>query len=606
MKRINILLVFVVLIISACKKPKLAGNESTGEGLVGFNVKMPASGTIILLNSATPNATIDISWNASTPGLHTAPIYRWIAALKTTGSLDAPLLSILANNAGKDNKLTLTHKQLDDALKAAGINEGVKTELKWTIQATNESVTIKSTDEFNITITRFQDGATPFFLLGPLSSITPFAMDPGSTTKTLSFNWTKSLPAKVSSGIKYKVIFIERKLDTDGKEIAPDFTHPLFSIQSDNNGADTICTVNYKQISDTLNIKGLTNLSLPTGLLWTVVATSGTWNQQSDYINKIVLLREVRLYMPGSYQTTTGNGTNWTPADAPELIRDLRTGLINNMYYTYIWLPANTEFKITEGRSWDVNYGTSSSTDIAKNGDNFKVNSAGVYRISINRETLKYDIRIGRMGFVGGAIPGVGWNPPNVFPTAAMSYISKGRFIGIGMFNADGWKMIDNDQWNDGSKTVSETRSYGSTGPSGSTLVVNGADNMPNITKPGFYRVIWNGSDVNNIKYDTSSATEMRIVGDGINGTPAWDPANSPQMTYLNNGKWQIITKMIPGKNFKFLSGDAWGAFDYEDNGNGTIRWDGSTNMTVPLGIDATKNCTIILDEYTQQWSITQ
>ena len=30
-------------------------------------------------------------------------------------------------------------------------------------------------------------------------------------------------------------------------------------------------------------------------------------------------------------------------------------------------------------------------------------------------------------------------------------------------------------------------------------------------------RVIWDGRDVNNIKYFNSPATEMRLVGDGIN-----------------------------------------------------------------------------------------
>jgi len=180
----------------------------------------------------------------------------------------------------------------------------------------------------------------------------------------------------------------------------------------------------------------------------------------------------LRFYLPGGYQSSTGNGNDWDPSSAPELIRDLRTGLLNNMYYIYIWLPANAEFKVTQGRAWDINYGGSNG-NLEKNGGNFKVDHDGVYRISIDRSSMKYDIRDGRMGFVGGAT-GAGWNPPNVFPNYAMGLATTDLFVGITDFTADGWKMIDNDQWNDGSNTVTETRSYGSNGGDGSTMEVNG------------------------------------------------------------------------------------------------------------------------------------
>ena len=61
--------------------------------------------------------------------------------------------------------------------------------------------------------------------------------------------------------------------------------------------------------------------------------------------------------MPGNYQAATGNGIDWDAATAPEFIRDLRPAALNKLYYMYIYLPAGAEFKITQGRSWDVNYG---------------------------------------------------------------------------------------------------------------------------------------------------------------------------------------------------------------------------------------------------------
>src|SRR5258705_3657763 len=118
--------------------------------------------------------------------------------------------------------------------------------------------------------------------------------------------------------------------------------------------------------------------------------------------------------MPGSYQTATGNGTDWTPGDAPELIRDLRSSVFNKLYYIYIYLPAGAKFIFTQGRSWDMNFGGSGGTLVPVGAD-IGVTTAGFYRISIDVVSLKYDINQGRMGFVGDAT-GAEWMTPNVVP----------------------------------------------------------------------------------------------------------------------------------------------------------------------------------------------
>lgn len=314
----------------------------------------------------------------------------------------------------------------------------------------------------------------------------------------------------------------------------------------------------------------------------------------------------LRFYLPGSYQSARGYGNDWTPATAPEFIRDLRPAVLNKLYYMYIYLPAGAEFKVTQGRSWDVNYGGSGG-NLSSIGANLTVSAAGFYRISIDAEKMKYDIREGRMGFVGGAT-GAGWDPPGVFPNYAMGAAADNLFVGITTFTSGGWKLIDNNSWNSGSNTADETRSYGSTGPSGSILEVNGA-NMPDITTPGRYRVIWDGRDPNNVKYEMSPATEMRLVGDGINmaGVNDWDPGSSPQMTYMGNGVWKITIALKANKDIKFLAGNAWGALDYEDAGAGTgtgvrkIKWEGGDNFKTPA---TAGTYTITLDENKQTVTI--
>ncbi len=295
----------------------------------------------------------------------------------------------------------------------------------------------------------------------------------------------------------------------------------------------------------------------------------------------------LRFYLPGNYQAATGNGTNWDPPTAPEFIRDLRTGLLNNMYYIYIYLPANAEFKVTQGRSWDINYGGSGGT-LSGGAANMSVTTAGYYRITINRNTLQYDIREGRMGFVGGAT-GAGWDPPGVFPNYALGNAATNLFVGLTDFTNGGWKLIDNNAWNSGSNAVDETRSYGTTAASGSALQTNG-DNFADITTPGRYRVIWDGRDRDNVIYEMSPGTEMRIVGDGITGIPAWTPGASPQMTYAGNGIWTITAGLEANLDFKFLAGNDWGAFDYEDNSGQSqatgvaksIKWEGGSNFKTP------------------------
>ena len=321
----------------------------------------------------------------------------------------------------------------------------------------------------------------------------------------------------------------------------------------------------------------------------------------------------VRMYLPGSYQAATGNGNDWDPPTAPELIRDLRSGVFNDMYYIYIYLPGGAQFKVSEGRSWTTAYGTAAAPGAitSNNGGNFSVATSGFYRITVNRTTLRYDIREGRMGFVGGSTS-AGWNPPNVFPTYAMGTAGTNLFVGINTFpTTGGWKLIDNNAWDNGSKAVDETRSYGTSGGDGSTLEVNGSNFADITTAPVRNRVIWDGRDVNNVKYWTSPAVEMRLVGDGMNqaGVNDWDPPTSPQMTYSGNGVWTITIALKANKDIKFLAGANWGAFDYEDNSGGSqatgvdkkIKWEGGNNFKTPT---TAGTYTITLNENLQTMKI--
>jgi hypothetical protein len=593
MKKISLFTLILVAFFTSCQKPELAGTDPTGEGLVGFSLRSPSSGTNLGLNAATPNASVEITWGAAIPGLNTAPTYTWVAALKSVGNFKTPFVEILSDNAGKATKLTLSFKQLDDALKAKGIADAAKVDLIWTVRADNGSTQILAQNVFNLTVTRFSEGASPFILLGPVSSANNIEINPSSTTDNFKFNWTKSTPAKTTSPIKYRVMFYK-----DDASMTP-----VFSALSNNNGTDTLLTVNYKAFSDSLVKYGYTDFSQVARLKWNVTATSGTWIQTSDYTNQFNVVRLVRMFVVGSM-------TGWDINAPWELVADKASSRLGKVFYSYVRFAANDEFKfVKEVGNWGSAYGTTggssgSFTTGFNQGDNFKITTAGIYRITIDLGTNMAYVQQKQVGLVGNM---QGWNASS--PTFGGLVGARNKFIIISNTAAtDEFKFHEGPEWDNGAPN--KARWWGK-GASDGLLDVDG--NGPNLVA-GFTprtRAIWDASNPQQVRYELSSAAEMRIVGDGMQGVNAWDPGASPQMTYIGNGRWQLRINLVAGKDIKFLAGNAWGAFDYEDNGdNGTagttinrkIKWDGGDNFKTPA---TSGSYLITLDEHTQTVTIT-
>jgi len=219
MKNTLLLLSVFALSMAGCKKADLAGNNPTGEGLVQFTLLTPSSGTTVQMNSATPSQAINFTWNPSKPGLTTAPTYKVVAVLKTAADFETPMLEFPSNNSGQATSLTLTYQQLDAALQTKGVVAGATTELKWSVKATNADVTVLAISSFNITVTRFQNGTSPFKLLGPVPTTAAMEINPTSTTDNITFNWTKSVPGTGSPAVSYRILF-----SNNGS-----FTTPLFN-----------------------------------------------------------------------------------------------------------------------------------------------------------------------------------------------------------------------------------------------------------------------------------------------------------------------------------------------------------------------------------------
>ncbi|MBI5371183.1 MAG: SusE domain-containing protein [Sphingobacteriales bacterium] len=575
--------VLSVAAIAGCQKvPDLPYYDN------GTTVTLTANKTAVTPTPADSISNV-ISFSWTNPEYkQDSSLYKYVLEIDSTGrNFAKESIKIVTGTLGT----FLTGKELNAILLNYGFSLGVPYELDVRVTSSygNNNESYKS-NVLKISVTPYND---PSVLTTANTSVTCALATAAQLSNT--FSWTKSFNG-YSGNVTYLLQY-----DSASKN----FVAPLEIPVGVNLFTKGLTEGEMNETALTSGIAGGTTGKVE----YRVKATTAQGAVSYSNVVNVTIQSYVpilRFYMPGGYQGATGNGNNWDPGTAPEFIRDLRPAAMNKLYYMYIYLPANAEFKITQGRSWDINYGGSGG-DLSGGGANLTVATAGYYRISIDRVNLKYDIREGRMGFVGGAT-GAGWTPANVFPNYALGTSAKNLFVGLTDFTTGGWKLIDHNDWNNGDITVLNARSYGSAGGSGSTLLINDA-NMPDIATTGRYRVIWDGRNVDNVKYEMSPATEMRVVGDGIQGVPAWNPGASPQMTYSGNGEWTITLTLVADKDIKFLAGNDWGAFDYEDNSGGSqatgtpraIKWEGGSNFKTPT---VTGSYTITLNEHTQTVTI--
>lgn len=116
------------------------------------------------------------------------------------------------------------------------------------------------------------------------------------------------------------------------------------------------------------------------------------------------------MHVPGDYQ-------GWDPANAMTV---LYSENFDNKFKGFVHIIGGArEFKLTEGPSWDVNYGdTGADNKLDAGGDNIKVAADGTYEINVDLTAKTYTIgAVKRWGIVGSATAG-GWDtdtPMNAF-----------------------------------------------------------------------------------------------------------------------------------------------------------------------------------------------
>src|SRR6186713_2986075 len=493
MKKLLSLFSFValsLLIINGCTKINDLPQYDNGSA-----VTLSASKTSVAPTPAdSVNKVVAFSWTSPNYATDTTN-YKFIIEIDSTGRNFAKATKIEAR--GKLDT-ALTGRDLNAMLLSYGFALGTPyvLDIRVTSSYANNNERLLS-NIVKLTVTPFSD---PSKLTSTATTVTGTL--PTASEKALTFSWSPSFVGYTG------VVTYTLQYDSAGKNFAsPQEIAVGASIFSKDL---TKGEVNTTALNEKVAGGSVSKIDYRVKATTAQGATAFS-NAVSVTVNTYVPL--LRFYLPGGYQASTGNGTDWDPPTAPEFVRDLRPDALNKLYYMYISLPAGAEFKVSQGRNWDISYGGSGG-NLSASGPNLTVPTAGVYRVSIDVANMKYDIREGRMGVVGAAT-GAGWTPSNVFPNYALGAAGNNVFVGLTNFTADAWKMIDHNDWNDASFSVTNARTYGSAGPSGSSLFVNG-DNMPNVATAGRCRVIWDGRNVDDVKYEMSLATEMRVVGDGL------------------------------------------------------------------------------------------
>lgn len=330
----------------------------------------------------------------------------------------------------------------------------------------------------------------------------------------------------------------------------------------------------------------------------------------SNTVSITITTYAMKLYLVGG-----SSPAGWTPSAAIAMQPDTR---FPGTFFCYAYLT-NAGFGIkflTENTDWNTptqtifgdadGSGTSGNLTSAGGGNNVNVATDGVYRITVDLSNAKYYLQTGGIGAVGLVGAFQSWNPGAAIKMA--NFAPNGFIYLTNMTNNDEFKFHDGNGWDNSTNSLSRWYDVDAS----DKIIINGTgpgNNFKWTGATGRVRAIFDYRDINNPGWLLAEATEMRLVGDGIQGVNAWDPGASPQMTYAGNGVWTITVNLVANKDIKFLAGNAWGAFDYEDNSGGSnatgtprkIKWEGGSNFKTPA---ADGSYTITLDEYNQTVTI--
>jgi hypothetical protein len=536
-------LVLIALIFPACDDEE-NDNVGKGESINSFKLVSPSNFSEITLNPGTPDMPVAISWEAAKTGKGSTPTYRFMLD-EATGDFSDPVISMLADNEGKDAKATLTVEQLINAATSAGTSA-----FKWTVEARTDDElganAVKASNAFELTIQVSDVGISAFEYLSPSVNEKILLDKIRTPNEEILISWTAAVSDE--GAVKYKWI---AATTPDG------FDDPVLELDSDEDGAATTLTLTHAELTDLL-----ADVSYTDGLYWRVEATAGDFSYAPDTrFMWFEIFNVETLYIVGSL---TNDWENSCETAIP------LTKKSNGLFESLVNIPAGAEFKLvlTCG-SWNVNWGGSGGTaevstdyDLVSPGSNIKVQDAGSYFVKADFATGKFRITPftppANLYLVGGATS-ANWNP-----SAAIPFVDTGTNtfeIFAHIKSTDGFKFLQVKDW------------AGDWGKGDEGKLVQEGESDLRVSTEGFYRITTNFSTL------SYSVEQMNfgIVGSARTGDDSgWGADDDMEFVGGDDGyKWSKVITLFNGK-IKFRANDDW-AVNFGDTGaDGTLEYAGS------------------------------
>lgn len=107
------------------------------------------------------------------------------------------------------------------------------------------------------------------------------------------------------------------------------------------------------------------------------------------------------IYVPGGYQSASGYGSDWTPADAPAL----NAPEDKDVYQGYVYMAnGSNQFKFTPERNWALDFGDDGGDGTLEvQSANIELADPGYYKIDVDFNAMTYTTLNTQWGLIGDA-----------------------------------------------------------------------------------------------------------------------------------------------------------------------------------------------------------
>ncbi len=527
----------IVAIFASCSE-EVGDFTVHGEAITGFELVSPVNNDTLVINTGSLTETTVFSWGAAESGLG-SPITYTILFDKTDGDFSNPIWSKAADNSGATPAATLTYQNLKDIYTAAG--SGIVS-VKWNVKAENGSPNVQMGQVANfLKIKLSSAGISNFTLKTPVNnSLVQF--DGSLENSTYTFDWNDATPT--SGSVTYKFY-----LD----EVGGDFSSPLVTLTSDNNGKDSKISMTHGQWKTLLE-----NNNISEGAYcWTVKAISSDLQWYKEVFNLFIEYVNWRkpIFIVGE-ATTVG----WDINNALEM-----TFVSPNVWTGTFMLKAGKEFKFFPVKgSWDNGIGADKFTNFigctGMGGGNIRNDgTTDQYYLVVADLNTKTVTVADNPKILGGSVI-ADWNPTNAVP---LQMVEPGIFDTYQYITVDGWgfKFVPSKNGWDGDFGKSKTLT--------GFLAQTDEDNLT-VAADGFYRVRTNFNDMS---YSVT-ATSWGIIGDATPG--GWsDDTNMTLTAAKGEYTWKADITLTAGF-IKFRANDGWDINFGDSGADGSLEYGGA------------------------------